>query len=224
MDRRLRCRFFKPGAIPWYVISEPRPFPTMAASSLGGREVVATNSFEAGYWRGTSDFTGIGELPGGNVGSAAYDISPDGSTIVGYSSSPLGDEPVFWNEAQGLVSLNAAGGTQFVGVANGVSENGRVIVGNLDFTSGPFIWDASHGIRRLQAVLTTDYGLNLGLWQWSSLRHDDWGRTDPRLRQGRRQVRRTRNDSHHRRRNAGADSPPQDLSRRLRHLLGHAAG
>ena len=49
----------------------------------------------------------------------------------------------------------------------GVSANGTIIVGAsyVDRTQATaFIWDAAHGMRSLESVLETDYGLNLTGW------------------------------------------------------------
>ncbi len=50
--------------------------------------------------------------------------------------------------------------------ARAVSADGSVVVGtgSNSSTNTPIIWDASHGLRDLQQVLTNDYGLNLMGW------------------------------------------------------------
>ncbi|HEY3243812.1 MAG TPA: hypothetical protein VGM03_10715 [Phycisphaerae bacterium] len=54
--------------------------------------------------------------------------------------------------------------------ATGVSGDGSIVVGNASsqFVNGPFIWDAMHGMRLLQDVLTNDFGLNLNGYSLSS--------------------------------------------------------
>ena len=49
----------------------------------------------------------------------------------------------------------------------GVSANGTIIVGAsyVDRTQATaFIWDAAHGMRSLESVLETEYGLDLAGW------------------------------------------------------------
>jgi hypothetical protein len=43
-----------------------------------------------------ASFQGLGDLPGGRIGSDAYAVSADGSVIVGYSASPSGGEVTRW--------------------------------------------------------------------------------------------------------------------------------
>jgi uncharacterized membrane protein len=58
------------------------------------------------------------------------------------------------------------------GRAEAVSDDGSLVFGTTGVatTNGPaFVWDAAHGMRNLEAVLTNDYGLNLAGWRISAV-------------------------------------------------------
>jgi len=108
---------------------------------------------------------------------AAYAVSADGQTIVGYSSSVNGTMEAFrWNNL-GMIGLGDLPGGPFQSQAWAVSDDGQVVVGQGTLEGGlfgagqsaAFIWDAAHGMRNLQQVLT-DAGLNLTGWTLSSAR------------------------------------------------------
>ena len=65
-----------------------------------------------------------------------------------------------------MVGLGDLAGRDFQSYANGVSGDGSIVVGAGDTFDGTraFIWDESHGIRDLNDVLVTDYGLDLSGW------------------------------------------------------------
>jgi len=68
-----------------------------------------------------------------------------------------------------MVGLGDLPGGNFSSFANGVSGDGSVVVGRGTSASGEeaFRWTSSGGMRNLQDVLTTDFGLNLTGWQLS---------------------------------------------------------
>jgi uncharacterized membrane protein len=66
-----------------------------------------------------------------------------------------------WTEATGFVGLGGVGGG-----ALDVSFDGSVIVGSSGGVA--FIWDAQHGMRSLQQVLTDELGLDLSGWSLTS--------------------------------------------------------
>lgn len=100
-------------------------------------------------------------------------VSADGSVVVGYFNSVVGyfnsDEPqqaFKWTQAEGMVGLGGLPGDNFQSYAWAASANGSVIVGASHGYSGmneAFIWDSSHGMRRLQTVLE-ELGLDLSGW------------------------------------------------------------
>jgi probable HAF family extracellular repeat protein len=77
-------------------------------------------------------FVGLGDLPGGIYQSVPYDVSDDGSVVVGRSrTTDFGDEAFRWTQATGMVRMADQVGGHFntVGTAYGVSADGSVIVG-----------------------------------------------------------------------------------------------
>jgi probable HAF family extracellular repeat protein len=109
---------------------------------------------------------GIGDLPGGNFGSEAYDVSADGSVIVGRSRSDAGDEAFIWTESNGMVGLgylNHPDGFDHNSRANAISADGSVVVGHSISTNGSdvgyiaFIWSDSTGIQSLGELTGGDY-------------------------------------------------------------------
>lgn len=98
----------------------------------------SANGLEACYWAQGQVFP-LGDLPGGVFSSSALASSMDGQVIVGYGSSAssgfLG-EAVYWDHhgVNSIMDQLVAAGIDLQGfdllVANGVSADGRVIVGN----------------------------------------------------------------------------------------------
>jgi probable HAF family extracellular repeat protein len=88
-----------------------------------------------------SGMVGLGDLPGGLPGgefsSEAFDLSADGSVIVGFGNSDLGREAIFWTPSMGMrnlkglledLGLDLSGWT--LTEARGISADGRTIVEN----------------------------------------------------------------------------------------------
>ncbi len=73
-----------------------------------------------------------------------------------------------WDATNGMVGLGDLAGGGFASQANGVSGDGSIIVGRGTSASGTeaFLWDATNGMRNLQSVLTTDFGLGASLTGW----------------------------------------------------------
>lgn len=97
-----------------------------------------------------ASFTPLGDLPGGDFYSLALDISADGTTVVGVSSSESGDgtwEAFRWTVATGMVGLNNPGDDPTeISRASSVSADGSVAVGAKD---GAFRWTESGGMSFL---------------------------------------------------------------------------
>ena len=77
----------------------------------------------------TANFQGLGDLPGGDFYSHAFDVSADGSTVVGWSRSASGYEAFRWTSASGMVGLGDLSGGNFYSEAYGVSADGSTVVG-----------------------------------------------------------------------------------------------
>lgn len=128
---------------------------------------------EAFLWNEQSNTTlGLGSL-GDATGvdtthSLAYDVSADGSVVVGRSERPLNKkgnktttEAFRWTADDGMVSLGTLGVDSSAAYA--VSGDGSIIGGSGD---GAFIWDAVNGTRDLQQLLVDEYGLGSDLAGW----------------------------------------------------------
>jgi uncharacterized membrane protein len=120
----------------------------------------------------TGTMIGLGDLPGGSFNSRANGASYDGSVVVGASTTmATGDtSPFRWTAGGGMVALTAG-----VGSAAACSADGSIVVGKIGFgsTIHAFIWDAAHGLRDLNTVLATDYGLGATLAGWTLLEATD---------------------------------------------------
>ncbi len=121
---------------------------------------------EAFRWTAATGMVGLADLPGGFFGSVAFDVSADGSVIVGHSSSASGKEAFRWTAATGMVGLGDLPGGRFESKAWGVSGDGSIVVGAATTASGDeaFIWDAANGMRNLRDVLVNDFRLDLTGW------------------------------------------------------------
>jgi len=98
-----------------------------------------------------SSFTGLGTLPGGGPRSMAYDVSDDGTTVVGWSRSPnFGSVEAFrWTAGGGMVGLGDLPGGTFYSEASGVSADGGTVVG--ESSGKAFLW-TSGSMRPLVEV------------------------------------------------------------------------
>ncbi len=93
-----------------------------------------------------ASFQGLGDLPGELFSSSAYDVSADGSVVVGKSRSaqPIGNNEAFrWTLSTGMVGIGDLPGGNFKSEADGVSANGLVVVGEGYSTGGTeaFRWE-----------------------------------------------------------------------------------
>ena len=124
------------------------------AVSADGSVVVGSNSFfgprpmdntlQAFRWTQAEGMVGLGDLPSGRLNSQAFDVSADGSVIVGIGETSfdgaLGrSEAFYWSAETGmfnlrdlLVSLGATGLDDWFALteARGVSADGLTIVGS----------------------------------------------------------------------------------------------
>ncbi len=114
----------------------------------------------------TASFLGIGDLPGGIFDSRAYDISPDGSVVVGRSvdtTATASFVAIMWTELGGIVPLGDGGMSVTRSQARAVSNNGEVIVGQFypESSSRPvaFRWTSSTG---MVALVDTAAGFERG--------------------------------------------------------------
>jgi probable HAF family extracellular repeat protein len=96
-------------------------------------------NLEAFRWTSDSGMVGLGDLPGGLFESFAFDVSGDGSVVVGYGDADFGREAFLWTTDGGMERLwdvllaqgvdPAADGWATLEVASGISADGNTIVG-----------------------------------------------------------------------------------------------
>ena len=131
----------------------------------------APTTFEAFRWTPGTGMIGLGTLPG-DGGSVAWDVSADGSVVVGSTLSDLAGlrQPFRWTPKGGMVGLGFLPRGNDRGRVRACSADGSVAVGyngNDDpDSSTATVWDAAHGVRLISDILTahgvdTD-GLTLG--------------------------------------------------------------
>lgn len=108
------------------------------------------------------------------LGSAAHKyypaaVTPDGSVIVGHLKRLEGHYDLIrhryvcfwkqyafrWTEQTGQVDLLGEGS------AYDVTDDGAIVVGSFG------IWNKADGIRKIESILTTRYGLDVSGWQFS---------------------------------------------------------
>jgi probable HAF family extracellular repeat protein len=124
---------------------------------------------EAFRWTMEAGMVGLGDLPGGTGNSVAYQVSADGSVVVGAgnrgSSSPTG-EAFRWTIEDGMVGLGDLPGGDLSSVALGVSADGSIVVGHGDGGNGKeaFVWTQEGGMQRLFDVLVAGGATGLDGW------------------------------------------------------------
>jgi uncharacterized membrane protein len=128
------------------------------AASNGGNVVVGwgyndifADTRQAFRWTPTDGLQAMGDLPGGIFYSNAFDITPDGSVIVGKGNSFGGWEAFRWTAETGPVGLGYLPGGGLFSSAAGVSADGSVIVGASRSPLGQeaFRWTADLGMQPL---------------------------------------------------------------------------
>lgn len=95
-----------------------------------------------------SSLTGLGDLPDGAVSSSAYDISADGTAVVGQSGSANWWEAFLWTFSGGLIGLGDLPGGLSYSRATAVSTDGTVVVGLSESGLGQeaFRWTQAGGM------------------------------------------------------------------------------
>jgi probable HAF family extracellular repeat protein len=148
------------------------------AASSDGSVIVGSSDSSSGVqaFRWTSGgMVALPNVPGAQVNAAAEDVSDAGSVVVGFANTNTSDiyqtQAVRWvGPGFGSAELLGAlpGNTSPHSDALAVSPDGSRIVGTaMDETGNntAFLWDATHGMRKLSQVLLDDYGIDVGAWQ-----------------------------------------------------------
>jgi uncharacterized membrane protein len=123
-----------------------------------GRVIVGVNSSGAFRWTAEDGFESLGD-------GVAYAASTNGAVIVGGGGSS--NQAFRWTESDGMMRLGTLPGTTSSG-ASAVSSDGSIVVGSSlsGDVNDPYVWDATHGMRNLQDVLVSDFGLADALAGW----------------------------------------------------------
>lgn len=96
-----------------------------------------------------AEFTGLGDLAGGDYRSTADAVSADGSVVVGTSrvgSGVEGNRAFRWTASGGMEELGGLPGLgSYYSWANGVSADGSAVVGQIRSSAGneAFLWSES---------------------------------------------------------------------------------
>lgn len=108
---------------------------------------------QAALWLGGTNWQALGGIGGtsGSSMSTAYDISRDGSTVVGLGWISAGTAHAFaWDAVNGMVDLGSLGGES--SRANAVSTDGTVIVGwDQDASTG--WWRSARWVNGVEELL-----------------------------------------------------------------------
>lgn len=125
---------------------------------------------DAGLWTQATGVVSLGRLPiTGHYGSAqATGLSADGSIVVGYDGQGGSQSAFRWTQGTGMIELSHLAGGPRDGQATGVSADGQRIVGWCSTLNNgspvAVVWDPQGSVRRLQDILTLDYGMDLTGW------------------------------------------------------------
>jgi probable HAF family extracellular repeat protein len=119
------------------------------AVSADGSVIVGYSSSPSGFaeafrWTAADGMMGLGDLPGGTFWSMALGVSTDGSVVVGLGQSAASAgidarEAFRWTATEGMLPLGDLAGGVFHSVANAVSADGSVVVGNSSSTGSIFL-------------------------------------------------------------------------------------
>ncbi len=135
--------------------------------SADGSVIVANDGQGAFRWTEATDRVYLGTLPGALGNANAYDVSADGSVIVGgilFPGGEYGYQAFRWTEDEGIVLLFDAP-RLLDSIATAVSGDGSLIAGTWHDSVDGFIWDEANGSRDLHQVLEDQYGLEIDDFQ-----------------------------------------------------------
>jgi probable HAF family extracellular repeat protein len=114
-------------------------------ASAGPRFPPARN--EAFRWTQADGMVGLGDLEGGNFQSKAYDVSGDGSVVVGSSHTAHGNQAFRWTLDAGMIGLGDLPGG-FTSAATAITPDGSAVAGygNIESSTIAFRWTQTGGI------------------------------------------------------------------------------
>ena len=117
-------------------------------------------------WTQETGMVGLGDVPGGIFYGLGMAISADGSTIVGDAIGPLGGFEGFrWTAETGLAVLAPELSNVARSTAADSSFDGTYVIGSCESPiDGAYIWDPQTGMRNVQAILESRFGIDLTGW------------------------------------------------------------
>jgi len=150
-----------------------------AASGSGASAVSADGSIVVGNigafgfrWTESEGMQPLRNPTGESRNALVYDISGDGSVVVGMTRTDSGHPEAFrWTESEGMQLLGDLPGGNTFSRATATSADGSIVVGwsgtNVGSSVGyydAFIWDSEHVMRNLTEVLRSQYALDLPIF------------------------------------------------------------
>ncbi len=103
-----------------------------------------------------ADFRGLGNLPAGQSGSAAFGVTADGKTVVGVAVNQEFQIGFLWREDEGMIPMASEYG--LVSYAFAVNDDGSVVVGEYfdlyddDDIYRPFAWSPPEQFLNLSSL------------------------------------------------------------------------
>jgi probable HAF family extracellular repeat protein len=94
----------------------------------------------------TATFQRLWDLSGGDFSSLAFDVSNDGSVVVGYGTTASGQQAFRWTQSTGMVALGSFTNSS----ASKISPDGSTIVGSGD--NKAFRWTQAGGIQIIPSL------------------------------------------------------------------------
>lgn len=139
---------------------------TDASTIVGFGHPVLTGAV---LWNALGEASVLG-MPAGDSSAAASAVSRDGSVVVGDSLQASSQRRAFrWTRQTGITPIASTSDSLLDVFASAVSGDGLVIAGWGNTPNGEtaLLWDEPHGMRRLDAVLKTDYQTTISGWTLS---------------------------------------------------------
>lgn len=131
-------------------VGRPTPSPAFGISGDGNFVVGTDNLLSASAYR-WSQATGYQDISPASIAiSEAYDASFDGSVVVGMARAGATSDrrPFRWSATSGFQVLSQ----DVNGIANGVSRDGNVVVGETNLPDRAFFWTPTGGMQFLPSL------------------------------------------------------------------------
>ncbi|HXI56030.1 MAG TPA: hypothetical protein VNO55_08220 [Polyangia bacterium] len=128
---------------------------------------------QAARWTSATGLIRLGDLAGGPEFSEPLAMTADGSTVVGYGNTAVGQEPFLWSAETGkMIDLGILPNAPPSGVqtvAHAISGDGKTVVGTGASYAGTVIfrWTAATGMVSLTKVFQSAIGQSSYFFFWS---------------------------------------------------------